>query len=98
MLNCKQKIHTMRQTGIRTSYQSSCYSQRTDLLLVVMVQILFVLAGCSRDPVARKQKFIETGDRYFAQQKFPEALLTYGRALQLDPKSAAVHYRVAKCQ
>lgn len=78
--------------------KSFLYSRRTVRLLCLTVQILFMFAGCSRDPLVRKQKFIEEGDRYFAHEKIPEALLTYGRALQLDPKSAAVHYRVAKCQ
>src|SRR5260370_32803821 len=67
-------------------------SQRTALVIGIMAQICLLLAGCLRDPNVRKQKFVEQGDRYFAQEKFPEALLTYGRALQIDPKFAHAHY------
>ena len=67
------------------------------LLFAIILQACLVLTGCSRDPVARKQKFVAEGDRYAAQEKFPEALLTYGRALQIDPQSANVHYKIAKC-
>ncbi|HEY6945920.1 MAG TPA: tetratricopeptide repeat protein, partial [Candidatus Acidoferrum sp.] len=59
--------------------------------------ICLLLAGCLLDPNARKQKFIAEGDRYVAQEKYPEALLTYGRALQIDAKSADVHYKIAGC-
>lgn len=76
----------------------SQYLRRTALLLAFVAQICFVLSGCFRDPNIRKQKFLEQGDRYFAQEKFPEAVLTYGRALQIDPKFAAAHYKIAKCQ
>jgi tetratricopeptide (TPR) repeat protein len=61
------------------------------------LQACLVLPGCFRDPVARKQKFVAEGDRYVARERFPEALLTYGRALQIDAKSAEVHYKIAKC-
>src|SRR5712692_2299781 len=73
------------------------YLRRTALLVGIVVQICFALPGCVRDPNIRKQKFVEEGDRYFAQEKFPEALLTYGRALQIDPRFAAAHYKIAKC-
>ena len=36
-------------------------------------------------------------DRYFAREKYPEALLTYGRAVQIDSRLAAAHYGIAKC-
>jgi len=70
---------------------------RAVLLFSLILQICLLLSGCVRDSNARKQKFIAEGDRYAAQEKYPEALLTYGRALQLDFKSADIHYRIAKC-
>jgi len=40
---------------------------------------------------------MEQGDRYFAQEKYPEALLTYERAVQIDARLVAAHYGIAKC-
>ncbi len=67
------------------------------LLAAATLPVCLLLSGCFRDANARKQKFVADGDRYLKQEKFPEALLTYGRALQIDPKAAQVHYKVAQC-
>lgn len=70
-------------------------------LAVFLASALFLVGvfagGCLRDANARKQRFTAQGDRYAAQEKYAEAMITYGRALQLDPKSADVHYKIAKC-
>jgi Flp pilus assembly protein TadD len=72
-------------------------NRRAVLALCFAVQICLVTAGCLRDPNVRKQKFIQEADRYFAREKYPEALLTYGRAAQIDPRLVAAHYGIAKC-
>jgi tetratricopeptide (TPR) repeat protein len=54
-------------------------------------------AGCSRDPNVRKLKFLEQGNRYFEKGKYPEANISYGRALQIDPRFAEAHYKLAEC-
>jgi len=87
----------MDQRRPENSSRSSARPRRAVLAVCVAVQICLALGGCFRDPNARKQKFMEEGDRYFARQKYPEALLTYGRAIQIDPRFVAAHYRVAKC-
>src|SRR6266849_2108697 len=96
--NCNQDILTMKHTITQLSAIYTQYLRRIALLVGVLMPLCLGLLGCLRDPNVRKQKFMEQGDRYFAQEKFPEALLTYGRALQIDPKFAAAHYKVAKCQ
>lgn len=65
--------------------------------LITLMQLCLIVSGCLRDANTRKQKFIAEGDHYATQLKYPEALLTYGRALQIDPKSPDVHYKIAKC-
>jgi hypothetical protein len=87
----------MERTKSADSLRQSVRSSRTGLTVLVAVQICLVLAGCLRDPNVRKQKFMEQGDRYFAQEKYPEALLTYERAVQIDARLVAAHYGIAKC-
>lgn len=53
--------------------------------------------GCNRDPTARKQKFLEQGNHNFDQGKFPEAIIFYGRALQIDPQCAEAHHKLVQC-
>ena len=87
----------MEQLRKKTSLALFSQLHRTTLLVGLILQVSLILTGCLRDPTARKQKFIAEGDRYAAQEKYPEALLTYGRALQIDSKSADVHYKIARC-
>src|SRR5438445_6221050 len=65
--------------------------RRVILPVAITLQVCLALSGCFRDANARKQKFVVEGDRYITQEKFPEALLTYGRALQIDSESAEIH-------
>src|SRR5260370_15988162 len=66
-------------------------------LLILLVLLSVSGGGCSRDPNVRKQKFIEQGNRDFQQGNYPEALIFYGRSLQIDPRSAEAHYKLAQC-
>ena len=66
-------------------------------LVCALVLLLGSGGGCSRDPNVRKQKFIEQGNRDFEQGKYREALIYYGRALQIDPRFAEAHYKMAQC-
>src|SRR5215467_9057495 len=56
-----------------------------------------VVAGCSRDPNVRKQKFVAQGDAYFKEGKYPEAQISYARALQIDPRYTVALYKSAQC-
>src|ERR1700686_1729181 len=56
-----------------------------------------LLAGCSRDPNVRKLKFLQQGDVYFEKGKYPEANISYSRALQIDPRFVEAHYKRAQC-
>src|SRR5579863_4590345 len=58
--------------------------------------ILSILAGCTLDPKVREQKFVARGDKDFQAGKYSEALISYGRALQIDTRSAEVHYKLAQ--
>ena len=63
-------------------------------LLFVLTLTLGLLAGCSRDPNVRKQKYLESGERYFEKAKYREAAIQYSNAIQVDPRFAEAHYRL----
>ena len=67
------------------------------LLLSLALSLLGLSFGCNRDPNARKLKFLAAGDRAFQHEKFAEAVIDYGRALQIDPHFAEAHYKLAQC-
>ena len=67
------------------------------LRLVVVLGFLAVfLAGCSRDPNVRKQKYFESGERYFSKGKYREAIIQYRNATEVDGAFAAAHYQLAQ--
>src|SRR5207253_1742600 len=53
-------------------------------LAAVFVSI--ALGACSTDPNARKRADVAKGDQYVAQQQYPEAIIEYRKAIQIDPK------------
>jgi hypothetical protein len=75
-------ISNERQNAVRRRSLSVFKSWVT--LATILLAIL-VLSACSRDPNVRKQKFVTQGDAYFKDGKYPEAQISYSRALQIDP-------------
>jgi tetratricopeptide (TPR) repeat protein len=64
--------------------------------LLVACSLLALLAGCSRDPNVRKQKYFESGERYFAEGKYHEAVIQYSNAIQIDSRFAQAHYQLSQ--
>ncbi len=64
---------------------------------ILLAAGLILLAGCSRDPNVRKQKALDSGNKYFDAGKFPEACIEYQSAIQIDPKFVAAHEKLAEC-
>ncbi len=63
---------------------------------VVAVCLLgVVLTGCSRDPNVRKQKYLESGQRYFDKGQYREAEIQFENAIQVDTRFADAHYKLA---
>src|ERR1700691_4662510 len=54
-----------------------------------------VLTGCSRNPNDRKQRYLESGQRYFDKGQYREAEIQYENALQDDSRFADPHYKLA---
>jgi cellulose synthase operon protein C len=65
-------------------------------LLLVAFLIPALFTGCSRDPNVRKQKFLESGNRYRDKGKFREAAIQYANAVQVDPRFAEAHYQLGE--
>src|SRR5580698_1860119 len=55
-----------------------------------------VFLGCSRDPNVRKQKYLESGQRYYDNGKYPEAAIQFSNAIQIDNRFAPAHYQLAQ--
>src|SRR5437588_12699774 len=57
---------------------------------------LAIAPGCNRNPNVRKQKYLESGTRYFEKSEFPEAVIELSNALQVDPQYAAAHFKLGE--
>jgi tetratricopeptide (TPR) repeat protein len=64
--------------------------------LTVLLLAAGLLAGCTRDPNVRKQKYLESGDRFLAKARYREAAIQYQNALQVDSQFVDAHYQLAQ--
>jgi tetratricopeptide (TPR) repeat protein len=55
-----------------------------------------ILAGCHGDPRVRKQKYLESGDRFSAEGSYKEASIQYLNALKVDEDFAVAHDHLAQ--
>lgn len=58
--------------------------------------VFIATAGCSRSPLQTKEQLLEGGKAFAAQQKYPEAILQYRSAVQLDPRFGEARYELAE--
>jgi tetratricopeptide (TPR) repeat protein len=65
-------------------------------LLLSCSLLACLLTGCSRDPNVRKQKYFDSGGRYFAEGKYREAIIQYSNAVQIDSRFAQAHYQLSQ--
>src|ERR1700680_5112185 len=61
-----------------------------------LVLVAFLLPGCNRYPNVRKQKFLESGNRYRDKGKLREAAIQYANAVQVDPRFAEAHFQLGE--
>ncbi len=57
---------------------------------------LLSLAACTRDPNVRKQRYLESGRKYYSEGKYREAAIQFQNAIQIDGRFADAHYELAK--
>lgn len=64
--------------------------------LCLLLAACALLTGCSRDPNVRKQKYLESGEHYFADGKYGEAVIQYRNAIKIDSRFAQAHYKLSQ--
>src|SRR5208282_1222555 len=64
--------------------------------VVAICLLAGLLTGCSRDPNVRKQKYLESGQRYFDKGQYREAEIQFQNAIQVDARFADAHYKLAQ--
>ncbi len=64
--------------------------------VVAVCAVVAMLAGCSRDPNVRKQKYLESGERYYDKGQYREAAIQFQNAIQVDQNFAEAHFRLGQ--
>ena len=70
--------------------------KRSAVALLLATILCGFFTSCSRDPNVRKQKYLESGKRYYEKAKYREAVIQFSNALQVDPRFAEAHYQLAQ--
>jgi len=65
-------------------------------LILVIAFVAAFFAACNHDPNVRKQKYFESGERYFSKGKYREAIIQYRNAIEVDGAYSAAHYQLAQ--
>jgi pentatricopeptide repeat protein len=65
--------------------------RRLSALLLVVLAVGF-LPACSRNPLALKRKYFDSGNRYFEQGKYREAAIQFSNAVRVDPNYAEAQF------
>jgi tetratricopeptide (TPR) repeat protein len=69
---------------------------RKNWIVLAALVIASLLGACSRDPNVRKQKYLESGQRYMEKGSYREAAIQFTNALQADPRFVAAHFGLAQ--
>ena len=62
--------------------------------LFLVLSLLVTLFACNRDPNVAKQKYLESGNKYFDNGKYKQASIMYRKALSKDLKFGEAYYRL----
>ena len=61
-----------------------------------MSLVVFALSSCSLDPNARKEKYFQSGQRYFEKHQYREAAVQFTNAVKIDSGYAEAHFQLAE--
>jgi tetratricopeptide (TPR) repeat protein len=71
-------------------------SVRSLSLCAVALSVATLLSGCSKDPEVAKREFVESGDRFMAEEKYAEAAIQYKNAINQDPRYGEARQKLAE--
>ena len=71
-------------------------NRRGSLWVIMLLVAVALLSGCHGDPNVRKQKYLESGQRYSTEGKYREAAIQFQNALKIDKNFPDAHYALAK--
>src|SRR5574340_887887 len=80
----------------RTTEWENMKKSRLLVLALIATFVVGMLAGCSFNPNVRKQKYLESGLRYYQKGKYREAVIQFSNAIKVDPRFASAHYQLAE--
>lgn len=63
--------------------------------LIAIALASLTLVSCSRDPNYLKQKYLDSGNKYFGQKRYREASIMYRKSIEKDRKFGPAYYRLA---
>lgn len=63
--------------------------------LICTALAALTLVSCSRDPNYLKQKYLDSGNAWFAKQRYKEASIMYRKAIEKDRKFGPAYYHLA---
>lgn len=63
--------------------------------IAVVLALAIFIGGCSKDPEVAKREFAASGDAYFQQKKYAEAVIEYRNAIQQDPRFGEARLKLA---
>lgn len=67
---------------------------RSIKITATVLVALLALVSCNRDPEVAKQRYLESGNKYFANGKFKEARIMYKDAIQKDRLFGPAYYKL----
>src|SRR5688572_2384868 len=65
-------------------------------LLTALVSFTVPASACTTDLAVRKQQYLESGNQYFDQGKYAEAIIEYRNAIEVDPTFGPARKRLAE--
>ncbi len=92
-------LYLTKQRDSNHAFTLGDSAMRSSLVLRVILPLALMVAlfsACSRDPNVRKQKYFQSGQRYFDKGKYNEAAIEYVNALKIDPGFADAHFKLAE--
>ncbi len=62
--------------------------------VVLTVATMLALVSCNRDPNVTKARYLDSGNKYFARERYKEASIQYRNAIKIDARYGSAHYRL----